>query len=74
MIKYQHFMVNAVMEKKDYKKSDLSEHEHCTMCGTKFSERTKDLHLGYVTKDGIHWVCSECFEYYKQEYGWSCVE
>lgn len=48
-----------------------SDHEHCNLCGAKFSERgVRDLSHGYATPDDIAWICSECFMYYHDRYGW----
>ena len=49
---------------------DSWDHDHCSFCGRKFSNSVGDLHDGYVTDDRMHWVCSECFEDFRDEFGW----
>ncbi len=48
-----------------------SDHEHCNLCGAKFSESENDLKAGYVTEDERGWVCQECLEYYGATYHWN---
>ena len=70
MVDYQQFMFGAHLKRSAYPVSPLDDHEHCTMCGAKFSENLDGIHEGYVTTDGQHWVCNECLNDYKKEYGW----
>lgn len=70
MITYQRFMIGAHLRQSTYHATPCSDHEHCTMCGVKFSESSKELQHGYVTLDGRHWVCKECLNDYKEEYDW----
>lgn len=74
MITYQSFLVGKRLFSREFKQSKTSDHEHCNMCGAKFSENSNDLHYGFSTEDQIGWVCPECFEYYKNEYKWTIVE
>ena len=46
------------------------DHDHCEFCGGKFSLAKEDLHSGYVTTDDQHWVCSPCFEDFREEMRW----
>ncbi len=71
MITYQRFMVNAKLKKSTFLPCDENDHEHCTMCGVKFSKAQNDMHEGYVTLDGQHWVCPECLNDYAKEYSWT---
>lgn len=68
MITYQKFMLNERFIKAVFELG--GEHEHCTMCGIKISASAEDIHEGYVTTKNMHWVCCECFEAYREEYGW----
>lgn len=70
MITYQRFMIGTRLKKSIYPASPIDDHEHCTMCGAKFSAHQGDIHEGYVTLDGQHWICSECLNDYSEEYGW----
>jgi len=49
------------------------EHDHCAFCSVKISEYEDDLHEGYCTLDQYHWVCSECFEDFKEMFCWQVV-
>lgn len=46
------------------------EHDHCEFCGSKFSLNEGDLKKGYSTEDGYHWICSDCFNDFKDEFNW----
>ena len=46
------------------------EHDHCEFCGVKFSLNPNDVTEGYSTEDGYHWICTECFNDFKEEFDW----
>ena len=46
------------------------DHDHCEFCGAKFSLDKSDLKEGYSTEDGYHWICTRCFQDFKEELGW----
>lgn len=71
MITYQSFMLGTRLRRSSFPANTCTDHEHCTMCGAKFSAEPKDLQEGYVDVEGNHWVCFECMRDYKDEYGWS---
>lgn len=50
------------------------DHDHCDFCWATFSESPEDLHVGYVTSDGLVWICSECYEDFKELFQWTVVE
>ena len=50
------------------------EHDHCEFCGAKFSLEEGDLHRGFSTSDGYHWVCPSCFQDFREEFGWDLDE
>ena len=51
------------------------DHEHCAFCWDRFSEYEGDLHEGYVTADDKYtWICSECFEDFKEMFQWELVD
>lgn len=50
------------------------EHDHCEFCGAKFSSEEDDLHSGFSTEDGYHWVCPSCFQDFREEFGWGLDE
>jgi len=50
------------------------DHDHCEFCGAKFSLNEGDLKKGYSTEDGYHWICSRCFNDFKNEFCWQVEE
>jgi len=46
------------------------DHDHCEFCGAKLSERKEDLNVGYTTSDMYHWVCTVCYEDFKNMFKW----
>ena len=52
-----------------------SSHAHCEFCWARFSEdMADDLRKGYVTQDGYHWVCEECFRLFRSEFEFTIAE
>ena len=44
-----------------------TDHDHCEFCGTRFSNTiSEDLKVGYTTKGDYRWICSQCFDDFKQ--------
>jgi len=41
-------------------------------CWAEFAEREDAtvLHEGYATVDKYHWICSQCFQDFKEQFGW----
>jgi hypothetical protein len=70
----ERFLIGATLSRKKYKKyrSDW-EHDHCEFCSKKFSEQPDDTNEGYVTPDGYHWICDECFADFKDRFKWKVV-
>jgi len=50
------------------------EHDHCEFCGAKFSCCEGDLRHGYSTEDGYHWICAQCFDDFRDEFGWQLID
>lgn len=49
------------------------DHDHCEFCGDKFSLDEVDLHIGYSTVNGYHWICERCFVDFKDEFNWKLI-
>lgn len=70
----------AVLFKKkiSYKKWEAKsaewEHDHCVFCWNKFSDMADSLHGGYATEDETIWICSKCFEDFKDMFQWDVTE
>lgn len=70
MLKY---LINAQLRPAEYVSANpgwLDDHEHCALCGAKFSERRGYLKHGLVTENGT-WICMECYEEYRDQYQWT---
>ena len=61
--------VAVEVEPMPIEKAALSWHEHCEFCW----EKTMINITGefYCTKDMYHWICKECFEDFKEQFGWT---
>ena len=57
--------------KKRYQtKSDRWDHDHCEFCWAKFTEDIDGTeHEGFTTTDRYYWICDECFELFKNHFG-----
>jgi len=65
------FLMNKIFIKASYKQYSVGwDHDHCEFCGKKFSTLSTDTQEGYVTKDQYHWVCSGCFNDFRNEFRW----
>lgn len=51
-----------------------SDHSHCVFCWAKFSKFEGTLQEGYVTRDGRHWICPQCFRDFQAKFGWIVIE
>ena len=50
------------------------DHDHCEFCWDKFSKLPDTLHKGYVTEDGRYWICDDCYNCFKETFGWMLIE
>ena len=46
------------------------DHDHCAFCWAHFGEQAPDQLAGYVTDDGLHWICSGCYADFKDRFRW----
>ncbi|HKR63596.1 MAG TPA: hypothetical protein VJZ00_07680 [Thermoanaerobaculia bacterium] len=52
------------------------DHDHCEFCNAKF-DATNDpatLHEGYTTTDEYRWICTQCFEDFKDLFAWNVID
>jgi hypothetical protein len=69
------FLMGVTLSRKRYAKWSTDwEHDHCEFCSRKFSEGQSDTNEGYVTADGYHWICDECFADFKDMLRWQIAE
>ena len=69
------YLAGAILVRKRYQPyRDDWEHDHCAFCWKKFSDPDDE---GYTTTEqdptgaNYHWVCTSCFEDFKQRFGWT---
>ena len=46
-------------------------HDHCELCWARFSQHCTDQHAGYYEPNEKMWICVDCYEKYKNLFGWS---
>ena len=47
------------------------DHTHCDFCWAKISDVAENsFREGYCTDDETHWVCEECYNDFKDKFGW----
>jgi hypothetical protein len=48
-------------------------HDHCKSCAVKFAVETlpDTLQEGYAIDDDYRWICSTCFEDFKEMFTWT---
>jgi hypothetical protein len=51
------------------------DHDHCEFWWAKFAveERPGIVHEGYCPLDGYRWICSTCFDNFKERFDWRVV-
>jgi hypothetical protein len=70
----ERYLTGAKLLRRKYALQSASwDHDHCEFCGAKFSLNEGDLHEGYVTLDGKHWICDGCFNDFRDRFGWDVV-
>lgn len=68
------YLRGAALVFKRYKSTPGSDHEHCDFCWAKFFEPDGYLHEGYSTPDNKHWVCPQCYEDFREMFGWTLID
>ncbi len=70
----ERFLKGRHLVLKSYRSRPGWDHDHCEYCSQKFAENGGGLREGYVTDDGLHWICRGCFEDFVDEMGWTSGE
>lgn len=68
------YLNGAILHWATYRVPSLKwDHDHCEFCWAKFTESggPDSLHDGYTTDDGYRWICSQCFEDFKDQFHFS---
>ncbi len=52
------------------------DHDHCEFCWATFSlhDNPEFLKEGYATEDEYRWICTRCYQDFRQRFRWSVVE
>jgi hypothetical protein len=67
----ENFLYGKPLKKRKYQiHRDGWEHDHCEFCGAKFSLKGNDLKEGFSTIDNYHWICTTCFDDFKDKFNW----
>lgn len=67
------YLKGKVLVRKKYRApSPTWDHDHCAFCWARFMEQPwpDTLQEGYTTEDEYYWICPECFEDFKEMFGW----
>lgn len=68
------YLQNAALRYQSFETTPDSDHEHCSFCCEKFRLSEHDLHTGYCTLDGHHWICISCFNDFCQQFNFQIEE
>lgn len=55
-------------------RTDKNDHDHCAFCWDKFAEYDGCLQVGHSTRDGFYWICSACFQEFKERFRWKVID
>jgi hypothetical protein len=60
---------------RSYSKNPHWDHDHCEFCWQEFMavDAPDVVRSGYSTLDGYYWICDECFDDFKDLFGWRVV-
>ena len=67
----ERYLLGARLHLSRYRaRSPLWDHDHCEFCLAKFSENSDSTarQQGYTTDDEDHWICSECFRDFQEQF------
>jgi hypothetical protein len=71
------YLTGLTLYKKRWVSDDPQwDHDHCEFCMVKFMDVDEPdvLREGYATADNYRWICNECFNDFRDRFGWTLVE
>ena len=71
---YSSYLDGLEFSKTLFKADESNDHEHCNICWSKISEYPEDIHEAYSAKQGMVWICPECFEKNRDLYHWKLIQ
>ena len=71
----EQYLKNVKLIKAKYKApSKRWDHDHCEFCTDRFMEYEGCLREGYCTEDRKIWICEECYQDFKEMFGFTLIE
>lgn len=73
MYEYEHkpYLHNKTLRYMVYPDTGIrGDHDHCEVCWTRFSIYEGDEHSGFYEEDRCRWICKECYNDFKDLFGW----
>lgn len=69
------YMHGVTLIAQPYKSSNpFNDHDHCEFCMAKFGKENNALKQGYSTEDGNIWICSQCYNDFREQFEWKIVK
>ena len=66
------YLLEVSLISRPYKSNNpFNDHDHCEFCMAKFGKGNNELKEGYSTKDGSIWICSQCYDDFKEQFKWT---
>lgn len=53
-----------------FQPTEECDHVHCAFCWAKFGAERNWLRTGYYTLGKHRWVCEQCFQDFRNQFGW----
>lgn len=65
------YMDDIVLYRRKYStRSTKSNHDHCEFCWATFGINKLDNEEAYCTEDEYRWICSQCYNDFKDYFNW----
>ena len=71
--KQERYLFKRKLIRKTFKSHGNCDHAHCSFCWGKFGDIQDWLRVGYCTEDGMHWICEQCYNDFKDQFKWKVV-
>ena len=60
----------VMLRRRPWRASPDNDHDHCAFCWEKFAAYEGCLQEGYCTEDEKDWICEDCFNDFRDRFGW----
>jgi len=71
------YLQGVRLERATFVSTPTWDHEHCEFCYAKFADASlipDALREGYSTVDRYYWVCTSCFDDFREQFDWALHE